>query len=395
MLKLDIKKAYLIYIAFILLAQPLKILFELFIGLSYQFISVIEMLLPVFFVSLFKQKIQKVPNSYIYLAIGFTLYFMYYVILSFFLEDQYSNLIQILYSYFNNLHMVALTCIFFMLKNENINLKIINKYLTIFIIYFTVVAILQNPFFSFFNSEILNNVGGNITSRNAFYFRSNGGVGGTVIDFSVLLIILTFYFVGNREKDFITNFMIFLIIICLFLSFSRSSLLLFFFYYQFINYSKKSIVLIIFLTLIFTYFYLDIATVIDYYFEMIGHSDESRINGWSHVFTDFSSIGDYVFGVNMGANTGFYLSGTGKVIGDGSLFSYYYDYGIFGLLFLYATYCKVIISTDLSVSLKIPIFISIILLLIVNSGLEKNLVYFSFVLVLLCLSAKCKNINGK
>ena len=390
MLKISIIRAFPIYIVSILLAQPLKILFELSFDFPYQIFSFFELIIPTIFVFIYRKKLKAVPTYYFFIFGALTLYFLFYIFISIFSVNQYSNLVQISYSYFNNIRILSVACIFFILKIENINIKLINKFIFIFVIYFTLVALIQNPYISSAGSELLSNVGGNITSRNAFFFRSNGGIGGNVIDFATLLIILTFYFVGRRDYNFKSYSIIFAIIICLFLSFSRSSILLFCLYFLTVKLRRKSIFLVTFMLSMFYFIYndSDVATILYNYDEMVGHSDESRLNGWSHIFTDFSSIDDYIFGKKMGANTGFYLNGTSKVMGDGSLFTYYYDYGIFGILFLFASFISVIFSSDLPYSLKWPIFICTFFLLIINSGLEKNLVYSLFIYALLSLSPK-------
>ena len=94
---------------------------------------------------------------------------------------------------------------------------------------------------------------------------------------------------------------------------------------------------------------------------------------------------DYLFGTHLGATTGLFVFGGGKVSGDGFIFGLVYDIGIIGLALFLIFIGRVVNAVNINLSSKISIGLTFLLMLSVNSGTEKIFILaiylFSIVIV--------------
>lgn len=223
-----------------------------------------------------------------------------------------------------------------------------------------------------------------------FFLRVNGGIGGTVIDFSVLIILLNYlnFFVAKNTKDFVKN--LFILILLSFYSFSRITILSYFFVILALFVSNIKNLMnnyLKILLIIFSIFSILILTIL--------HSNElkiiadnifakdTRILMWAEV-ADLTS--NYpLFGNDFGRNLG--LSNN-KVVTDGLFFAILSETGIIGLILYFLLILEPILILRKKMSknkyfIIVIAFVNICFINIVNSGFiyHLNILFYSILLI--------------
>lgn len=283
-------------------------------------------------------------------------------------------------------------------ESKTITEKIkIDKIISYSLFYLLIISIIQYLEIEPINN-IISNYGGNFTGGrligNTFIKRVNGGIGGTVIDFSVLIILTNYIniFLNQKTRYYIINYIVLFILFLL--SSSRVTLIsyLFILITQIIlliksklNPKKKIFVI---MTLLFSLIALSILfnqQIIILLSELFIEHDESvRLSQWRNSFNTSSLL----IGNDLGRNTGLTLGG--KVVYDGLFFAVFNDMGIIGL----ALYILVIFEPLVKIKKKFKkeyriliylLIINIIVINIINSGFDYHLnilLYFFLIITL-------------
>lgn len=274
----------------------------------------------------------------------------------------------------------------------------INKIILYSLFYLLIISIIQYLEIEPINN-LVSNYGGNFNSGrligNTFIKRVNGGTGGTVIDFSVLIILFNYIniFLNQKKRYFIINYIILLILFLL--SFSRIVLIsyLFILATQVILLIKSKLSLkkklLIILTLLFSLvifcilFNQQIIILLSELF--IDLEESSRLSQWLNSFNTSS----FILGDDFGRNTGL-PPGNIKIVTDGLFFAVFYDMGIMGLIL----YILVIFEPLIKIKKKFKkeyriliylLIINIIVINIINSGFDfhLNILFYFFLLITL------------
>lgn len=284
-------------------------------------------------------------------------------------------------------------------ESKTITEKIkIDKIISYSLFYLLIISIIQYLEIEPINN-IISNYGGNFTGGrligNTFIKRVNGGIGGTVIDFSVLIILTNYIniFLNQKTRYYIINYIVLFILFLL--SSSRVTLIsyLFILITQIIlliksklNPKKKIFVI---MTLLFSLIALSILfnqQIIILLSELfIEHDESSRLSQWRNSFNTDSPL----IGGDFGKNTGLPPENS-KIVTDGLFFAVFYDMGIIGLIL----YILVIFEPLVKIKKKFkkeyriliyPLIINIIVINIINSGFDfhLNILLYFFLLITL------------
>jgi hypothetical protein len=236
-------------------------------------------------------------------------------------------------------------------------------------------------------TTLFSNYGGNITSGNHLGFsRSNGGIGGTVVDYAVFCVYVLLGFVFMTEKSPYRYLALTLILIAAYLCFSRILILIIFllifgFIYKSLRRAIFASVILIFL---FILYYQDFSTWIELYFEMIGSSDAGRMGSWDEVLDSLSGLNLFI-GKSMGLNSGYVAEGFSKITADGHILGTLYDIGLIGLLLYFLCICLQVRRATSSRFSFVSIMVLLLIVFQVNSGAEKIINMITFVLMLMML----------
>ncbi|WGS63886.1 hypothetical protein [Marinitoga aeolica] len=286
------------------------------------------------------------------------------------------------------------------------SIKKFEKMYIIFISWLLLISIIQygkiEPFSTIFTEYGGNFISGRIFLDN-FYLRVNGGIGGTVIDFAVLLIIFYYIIIFSNIKKTLFIILNISFIIMFFLSFSRVSILSLFFIILsiFIRYSdklynKKIFIIFIILLLLFNVIFIIVARDL-----LISFSDlflnnkiedikERRVSTWLNAFKEVNFR--ILIGNEFGKNTGLPIKDN-KNITDSFLFSILDDLGIIGLFIYILVILEPINKLRKKISKKyflisIVMIINIIFIQIINSAFFYHLNIINYSILILFISKK-------
>lgn len=275
---------------------------------------------------------------------------------------------------------------------ENFNASAVLKVVAFYLLMTSIVSALQtplSPFSGIFSSQL-----SDITSGNHLgYFRSTGGVGGTVIDYAVYLSFSAFllFLVRDRYSPLLLALVVFAFGFGTYFAFSRSLFVVTFAAVSSMvfTYGRRFstfvfLMLAILLSANFDRIFIAWNSLQDLSFEISGQSDVNRHDGWEAAL-DNQSFFELAFGTGVGVNTGFGSIG-GKVSGDGFAVSYIVEYGLFGLVLLVLMIFRFLSFRYKSITLRIPIFLIFLFVIGVNSGFEKTFNYGYFFIVVTVVS---------
>ena len=92
-----------------------------------------------------------------------------------------------------------------------------------------------------------------------------------------------------------------------------------------------------------------------------------------------------LLGTQPGANTGFFIDGGRKITADGFILSWFYDYGLFGVILFIALIWAAFDQLRLPLSDRLAIFASWFVMTFVNSGFDKMFIVIFFFVTLIAL----------
>tara|TARA_Y100001936_G_scaffold237152_1_gene267380 strand:- start:928 stop:1395 length:468 start_codon:yes stop_codon:yes gene_type:complete len=125
-------------------------------------------------------------------------------------------------------------------------------------------------------------------------------------------------------------------------------------------------------------FVINFETIQEFYSDF-NASDSQRLESWLLLFKNFTLL-EFILGTGIGGNTGLFLSGEGKISGDGFVTGFTYDAGILTFLLLFSVITSRVLSIRSNWRVKFSIIGSMFLMLVINSGFEKLFIVFSYVL---------------
>ena len=358
--------------------------------INYQFITAFQFVLLISFVTLLNKNFYKKIDIMSALLLTF-------IILKFFLqtildlvEGDTASIISALYVVIRTFFIVYLFQMLFSPQRQNLEFfntlrLILVSYLFITVIY----SLMQHP--AAFNIMWIREYGGNYTSGSALaisFFRANGGIGGTVVDYANFLLAVTWVllFVPFKNKVIQSSLLLLLFSAGL-LCFSRSLFLAWLLIFLIHAFSfKNTIRAILTITIISTLLLLmmiNIDTIFELY-DGFTRSDQKRLGSWSSLFSDFTIV-EFGVGRELGGNTGLFLiqsmwDSEGKISGDGFLTGFLYDAGAIMLLLFIGVIMYRVFLIKCDFRTKISIIVSLMVMTAINSGVEKLFIAATYIL---------------
>ena len=210
-------------------------------------------------------------------------------------------------------------------------------------------------------------------------FRSNGGFGGTVVDYAIFLCNITFLMIPLAILGHNNLLILLLCLLCFaaFLCFSRVFFIVLFVilvYTIYLLLLRRSVTFafayIASLIAGLCYFMQDIFTnLLSFSSEISNLSDYGRITGWTHLLEDKSPL-SLLFGEGFLINSGFKDIGS-LVSGDGYIASLLSQTGVIGTFLLLICIAFVIRASRLPFSLSFIFLSMFFFMAFVNSGFFK------------------------
>ena len=383
---------YLLVVALLIL-NIAKFWGSFLLGLNHQLLTLVQTILPIFILILvWKNKNNSNVTKIAWVFIFYHTARLTAELLVLALTDfSFALFVGIAFSYVRVMVIFALFMLLCMRLSGS------ERYVSLLIAYFlytSLFSILQLPFSPV--SAFFGSYGGNITSGNGLgYFRSNGGLGGTVIMYSNYLIstfLLLYYGVQNNKKVQGLLWCVFLgaVLLC----FSRSLFVSIFIVVSVHFCVKKPVYFLVVGLMCSVVLILNWAFVFETYTVMTGGSDVGRISSWRLILQDFNMLGAMV-GYRAGANTGLFIEGARKITADGFLLSWYYDYGLVGLGLFLSLLWKAICETGITQVGRYAIFLSLMLMMFVNSGFDKMFIVVLLFVTLMVLKAQTSLVSPR
>ena len=390
------KTDYILIILFslIFISAALKPFIDYFSLMHYQVITVFQFLTLLIFITLF--------NKTFYRKIDYLSFFLLFYILIRFAIAAINDITEgDIYGIVSSLYVVVRTFLmvylFQILLSSQRGLEFYEALKSLIIGYFVVTfiySIMQYP--AIFDISWIREFGGNSTSGNAFgFFRTNGGIGGTVIDYANFLLAISWLLIFTPFENKKVQF-IFLVILAasVFFCFSRSLFLSLLFILMVHFFSSKNVSIIaikfVLITIAILLLLINIDFLTDLYKVWSGNSDAYRLSQWRDLFDGFS-LGEYFVGTELGANTGLFIDGSRyKISGDGFVTGFIYDAGIIGILAIIAVLIYRVFSLHCNFKIKVSIIGSLMIMLIVNSGFEKLFMVMTYIISIVIISGTYK-----
>lgn len=361
-------------------------------GIPYQIFTMLQYILVILMG--YSMKLYSIKSLDLYLVTSFTAYHLMRVlaeILHRFIKSDSVSDVMIIASTFTGLRIACISILFCKLLTYRPKLKdavLSNKVIIIILSYTLLISILQNPFL--FGVTWLQDIGGNITSGNHLgIFRSNGGLGGTVIMYANYLVITLYYihFYNFGKVSYISVLIMFLV--SSFLCFSRSVFLIMIFLLlcrRFLNIHALPYIIMSAVMAFSLVYHETVYEIINNiwitYDEMRGISDLDRQAGWIRSI-NHSSVFYHLLGSETGRNTGLLTGGMSKLNADGYILAHYYDFGLIGCVLLIAVILRSFLVSFDSLGTGYIYGVSFLILLFINSGFDKIFIVTYLYMVLI------------
>ena len=372
--------------SFVFITNALKPWIDFYTPIHYQIITLVQFVILLGFLTIFSKKFYKYIDVISFIFLSYILIKLFFISLIYIYDKNIELIISPIYVLLRSFLIVYLIR-YVLDEKRDINFYLNSKTIVFYYLIVTLIySILQNPLF--FANSIVSEYGGNSTSGNSFgIFRSNGGIGGTVIDYANFILAIGWiaFFAKFDNKNF-KSFFIILFLISSILCFSRSLFLcmMFMFTVMVINFSNINRIIlsiILILTFIGTFSY-NFIFLYEGYTNWSGDSDVYRVSQWKDLFENFSFF-EFLIGKELGGNTGLFVTPDRyKISGDGFITGFLYDAGLFGITLILLILTKAVFSISANIKTKICIIGSLILMLIINSGFEKLFVIFCYILAI-------------
>lgn len=367
------EKYFLLLVIIIFILNFIKPLIDYYFHISQRVPTTIQIVIQLLFFSAYIIKYSKLQSI--------EFFFLFYVFLRFLLE-----IVLVPANFFQaSVSLVLMFVMIFGIKyitTKQFSVlfysqleKIIWKYFYVTIGVSIIQAFHIQPFY-----EIFSKYGGNLISGNILgVVRTTGGIGGTVIDYAVFIILFYLILLNSYKVEILH---VIAIIIASLLAFSRIVFVIilmgtiykaFFLLFKSGKFLQKILIIscIIFLGFVFSRINITITNEQLQFIESFqGTHEEARFNMWKNVRKSLKGA-SLIVGVSMGNNTGLPTQGTKPVSADGYFQGFAYDFGILGLT-LYILFLLIKIK---KVAVSKKDFLLIILLFsitcIINSGITK------------------------
>tara|TARA_B110000003_G_scaffold52928_1_gene52606 strand:- start:6539 stop:7774 length:1236 start_codon:yes stop_codon:yes gene_type:complete len=389
---------FLIFVfSFIFVTNALKPWIDFYTPIHYQLITLTQFVILLGFLTILSKKFYKSIDLLSFIFLSYIFIKLFFESFLYIYTNDITGLVSPIYVLLRSFLIVYL--IRHLINNtQEVNFYHNLKLLLFFYLIVTLIySILQYPLF--FGNSIVSEYGGNSTSGNYFgIFRSNGGIGGTVIDYANFILAIGWVAFFAKFKNInLKRLFILLFLISSVFCFSRSLFLCIIFIstVMIINFSNSrrlflSIIFISFFIIAFSYNFI---FLYEGYSSWSGNSDAYRVSQWKDLFVDFSYL-DYLVGKELGGNTGLFVTGERyKISGDGFITGFIYDAGLIGILLTLLILVQAILSMSVNLKVKICIFGSLILMLIINSGFEKLFIIFCYILAIGIVHGTNRNKN--
>lgn len=362
------------WISVIFILNSLKPWIDYLLPIHYQAITVFQFIPLLILITHFNKDFYKkidLPSAFLIIYIVVILFQQALIHI---FEKNVFAVISSLYVFVRTLFIVYLLQVLLSPKRRETFFEAIKLILMIYFLVTFLYSIMQHP--QVFDNEVIKEFGGNSTSGNGLgFFRTNGGIGGTVVDYANFLLavfwVLLFRPFNNKKTQIL---MLLIFVISAILCFSRSLFLsiMFILIVQLINVNntKKIILLVCLSTVVLLLLSSSLEFLVLNYALIAGDSDNYRVEQWRDLFQNFS-FAEYLMGRNLGGNTGLFYGPEHKISGDGFIMGFTYDAGIIGIVSLILVIFSRIFSCNCNLQIKISMIGSLLVMLAVNSGFEK------------------------
>lgn len=358
----------------IVLLNALKPWLDYWTPLHYQVITAFQFLLLTFTVTFLNKSFYKQISF-----LGAVL--LLFILIRFFAETLVDllegDILGIVGSLYVVVRVFLLVYLFQILLSSNRHESVYRASKFLLISYFLLTffySLMQHP--EILDIQMMREAGGNLTSENYWgFFRTNGGIGGTVIDYANFLLAVSWVILFTPSKNKYIKFFLFLVLVCsLILCFSRALFLALFFIFAVYSISIKSIpkllLSLVFVAISTLYMIINIDPLFELVSSVAGDSDLYRLESWAALFKDFVFI-EYFLGKELGGNTGLFIGERYKISGDGFITGTIYDSGILMVVILLGFIANTIFSINCTWRIKFSIMGSLLVMLVINSGFEK------------------------
>ena len=375
--------------SFILLLNALKPWLDYYLSISNQLITGIQFLFLFFVITIFNKLFYQKTTIFAFLIV---IYVIFRFSIETFVDISNYNLTAIISSSYFVLRLFLVVYILQVLLARDRSLNFFLNLRKIFISYFVLTVIysfLQTPYFfgltyeQAFNDLIMSQAGGNIVSANHLgFFRSSGGIGGTAIDYANYLLATSWIiFFTDYKNKYIKYILYILFTWSVFICFSRAlflTLFLMFFIYLVMPKNYKELAVSFFILVVISLLLaFNMVSIIDFFSELANNSDAKRIQSWFDLFKNLSFF-DVLIGVDLGGNSGIMEKGIYKLSSDGFVTSFIYDAGLIAFILIFGVIVKPIYLMPARWRTKFSMIISLLIILVINSGFEKLFITMSY-----------------
>ena len=352
--------------------------------LHYQIITAFQFVLLLFFITFLNKNFYKKIDL-------FAAFLLLYVLTRFFAQTLIDLFEGDIIGIASSLYVVARTFLLVYLFQIYLTFQrddsVYRSTKTLLLIYFLLTflySLIQHP--SIFDSALMREEGGNLVSGNYWgFFRTNGGIGGTVIDYANFLLAVSWVLFFTPFKNSKVKFFLLVILVASsILCFSRALFLAWFvilciYSISFKNVPRILISVALLISLPVFLLILNFESIVSFYHSGFGDSDLYRVQQWKLLYVNFSPL-EYIVGRELGGNTGLFLGETYKISGDGFITGSIYDAGLLMVLLLIGFIVNTVFSIQCSIRIKLSIIGSLLVMMIVNSGFEKLLMVMTYVI---------------
>ena len=368
----------------IFILNALKPWIDYWTPIHYQLITLFQFLLLTFFITFLNKNFY---NKIGLLAAFLLLFGLARLIAQTLIDLMAVNILGIVSSLYVVLRMFLLVYLFQIFLNYQRADNVYTSTKALLLSYFLVTflySLMQHPLI--FDSALMREEGGNLISGNYWgFFRTNGGIGGTVIDYANFLLAVSWVLFFTPFKNSKVKFILLIILASSsILCFTRALFLawfviLFIYVISFKNVPRILISAVLLIGLPISLLVLNFESLVSFYQSGFGDSDLYRVQQWKLLYDDFSPL-EYIVGRELGGNTGLFLGETYKISGDGFITGSLYDSGLLIVFLLIGFIANTVFSIRCNVRIKLSIICSLLVMMIANSGFEKLFMVMTYVI---------------
>jgi len=368
----------------VFILNALKPWIDYWTPLHYQLITLFQFLLLSFFITFLNKNFY---NKIGLLAAFLVLFVLVRLIAQTLIDLMAVNILGIVSSFYVVLRTFLLVYLFQIFLTFQRGESVYTSTKTILLSYFLVTflySLMQHPLF--FDSALMREEGGNLISGNYWgFFRTNGGIGGTVIDYANFLLAVSWVlFFTTFKNSKVKLFLLVVLVASSILCFSRALFLAWFvilciYIISFKNLPRILLSTVLLIGLPILLLVLNFESLVTFYSSGFGDSDLYRFQQWRLLYDNFSPL-EYIVGRELGGNTGLFLGATYKLSGDGFITGSLYDSGLLMVFLLIGFIVNTVFSIRCNFRIKLSIIGSLLVMMIANSGFEKLFMVMTYVI---------------